>query len=139
MVDPDFSDKELQETFKQKWENCKKKLWKLQIRVKSIEGNESSYEHLKEVREILRNPLDIWKNENTDIKQLLLKVMFNWNLQYQKNQGLRTPDFSFPLWDRDMSDTEFTWMWIHSGSNLARGKLCGTQRRGPPPHSKDAG
>ena len=77
MVDPEFQDKELQDTFKEKWKETKEKIAESEYILSELESNQKSYEHLPEIWEAIRNPLSIWDNGDTDTKLLLLKVLFN--------------------------------------------------------------
>ena len=101
-IDPDFEEVSLKRTLQANRKSCKEQIAKLKVKLFELEGNEKSYEHLPAIRETIKSPLRIWKNEDVETKQLLLKVMFNGVLEYQKNEGLRTPHFGLPLRDLAM-------------------------------------
>ena len=112
-IDPDFENPELQESLKVKWKKCKKNIKKAKIKLFELEAKENTYEHLPAIRETIRKPLTIWKNGDADTKQLLLKVMFNWILEYQKNEGLGTPHFGLPLRESAISNGDISSMWTN--------------------------
>ncbi len=47
-----------------------------------------------EAKTVIGNPLVIWDLQDTELKQLLIRVCFNNKIYYTKNQGLHTPEIS---------------------------------------------
>ena len=46
---------------------------------------------------IFQNPHRIWDLDNKEMRYLLIQLLFNWSLEYKKNQGLWTPDSPLPM------------------------------------------
>lgn len=87
----------MRKSFEKKREECDQEIKNTEKEIVGLESEKESVELQTEVLKVFENPVSIWDNYNTDIKQLLLKVMFNGNLEKQKNQKLRTPDVSLPM------------------------------------------
>lgn len=59
------------------------------------EQNELNYDDLfKQATIIFKNPLAIWELWDLEIKQMLIAVLYNNEIYYKKNEGLRTPHIS---------------------------------------------
>lgn len=59
------------------------------------EQNELNYDDLfKQATIIFKNPLAIWELWDLEIKQMLIMVLYNNEIYYKKNEGLRTPHIS---------------------------------------------
>ena len=78
-------------------EECEQKIISITKEIEDLELSKDSYELNIEVLKIFENPVTIWNNYDTDAKQLLIKVLFDWKLYKQKNRTLRTPAFSLPM------------------------------------------
>ncbi len=55
---------------------------------------EESFEH---AMRFLSNPWSIWKNADLALKKTVLRLAFSEPLPYCRNQGLRTPNLTFPF------------------------------------------
>lgn len=77
------------------------------LSLKMWDVQEKFYEHLENTLFVFDNLLNIWDNNNTEIKQLLLKVIFEWKLFYNKKEGLRTPFYLVENWRFFVSDSSF--------------------------------
>jgi len=95
----------------------KKEISELHESMAELKETDKSFELLEGIKKIIDNPLSIrcfWDNQT---KFLLMKLLFWWNLYYQKNQGLRTPDFIFPMRDLIDSKTQKWEIWVTWDSN----------------------
>ena len=90
---------------------------KLEHEINELITNRTVYEPHDEIIKIFKNPLYIRQNYDTDIKQLLLKVLFWDDLYYQKNEGLRTSFSGFPMRVLRYSKNYNSWNWASRDSN----------------------
>ncbi len=88
---------ELRKKLEQNRKDIGNQIESLQIQITEIEWSEQNLELKTEVLKFFENPVKIWKDGNSETKNLLLKVMFDWVLKKQKNRGLRTPVSPLPL------------------------------------------
>ena len=52
---------------------------------------------VKEVLQVLENPYSVWQNYNVYQKQKFFSFIFDENLEYDKIEGYRTPNYSLPI------------------------------------------
>lgn len=52
---------------------------------------ENFYEHLEKTLKAFDNLVNIWDNHDLETKHLLVDIIFEWKLFYNKKEGLRTP------------------------------------------------
>gem|GEM_PF-2985051 len=51
----------------------------------------------KEVLEVLQKPYTVWENYDVYQKQKFFSFIFDTNLEYDKIEGYRTPNYSLPI------------------------------------------
>jgi site-specific DNA recombinase len=73
----------------------------IEILEKNLEiGNDYSIPYRtssKEVLSVLKNPYSVWKNYDVYQKQKFFYFIFNQNLEYDKKEGYRTPNYTLPI------------------------------------------
>ncbi len=73
---------------------------KLLIREKIAQGGKpkASYDQtLRTALEFLSNPRKLWDSEHLEMRRMVLKLAFAGRLDYQRNEGLRTPNLTLPF------------------------------------------